>query len=77
MGGERYDDWFGAWRFVQFSSQVSRHSADGYSHRVTKLLAANGEASHWTSHHAEQGEGRFSFSAGDRKIMNHFVVYEF
>jgi hypothetical protein len=37
-------------------------------------LAANGEASHWTSHHAEQGEGRFSFSAGERKLMIHFVV---
>ena len=43
---------------------------DGHSHRGAKLLAANGEA-----FHTPTGRGRFSFSVGERKIMNHFVVW--
>jgi hypothetical protein len=44
MGVECYDDSFGAWQFVHFSS-TWRHSTGCHSHQGTKLLAVNGEAS--------------------------------
>lgn len=74
MGVERYDDSLGAWQFVHFSSTC------GATQRIAILLEAQ---NYWPRperlliglHRKPNGaRGQFSFSAGERKVMNHFVV---
>ena len=74
MGVERYDDSLGAWQFVHFSSTC------GATQRIAILLEAQ---NYWPRperlliglHRKPNGaRGQFSFSAGERKIMNHCVV---
>ena len=73
MGDERYDDSFGAWRFVHVSSTCGAAQQDAilleaqnYWPRTERLFIG--------LHTTPNGGGGIFILCGERKIMNHFVV---